>query len=126
MDKSNKDEQKTERFNMFMSPSEMAAIDEWAWNNKVRSKSEAVRRLVQIGLALEAASPRIVEALEVLTSLDTAEPSPEMRALYDVLGPLIIGRLGIRSVSDMQIEVDQSPVLRALWDAANQENEEQK
>lgn len=126
MDKSNKDEQKTERFNMFMSPSEMAAIDEWAWNNKVRSKSEAVRRLVQIGLALEAASPRIVEALEVLTPLDTAEPSPEMRALYDVLGPLIIGRLGIRSVSDMQIEVDQSPVLRALWDAANQENEEQK
>jgi len=49
------DEAKTERFNMFMSPSEMAAIDEWAWENRIRSKSEAVRRLVQIGLAVERA-----------------------------------------------------------------------
>jgi hypothetical protein len=45
-----KDEQKTERFNMFMSPSEMKAIEEWGWHNKIRSKSEAVRRLCQIGL----------------------------------------------------------------------------
>ncbi len=49
-DKPKQDEQKTERFNMFMSPSEMKAIDDWAWENKIRSKSEAVRRLVQIGL----------------------------------------------------------------------------
>lgn len=126
MDKTSRDEQKTERFNMFMSPSEMAAIDEWAWKNKVRSKSEAVRRLVQDGLALEASTPRIIEALERLTPLDMVEPSPELRALYGALGPLIIGRLGIHSMSDMQIAVDQSPVLRALWDAANQENEEQK
>jgi len=44
------DEQKTERFNMFMSPSEMKAIEDWAWENRIRSKSEAVRRLCQIGL----------------------------------------------------------------------------
>ena len=44
------DEQKTERFNMFMSPSEMKAIDDWAWKKRIRSKSEAVRRLVQIGI----------------------------------------------------------------------------
>lgn len=44
------DEQKTERFNMFMSPSEMEAIDEWAWLNRIRSKSEAVRRLIRIGM----------------------------------------------------------------------------
>ena len=44
------DEPKSERFNMFISKSEMDAIDEWAWQNRVRSKSEAVRRLVQIGL----------------------------------------------------------------------------
>ena len=46
-------EQKTERFNMFMSPSEMKAIDDWAWENKVRSKSDAVRRLIQIGLRFD-------------------------------------------------------------------------
>ena len=49
-DKTEPDEQKTERFNLFMSPSEMKAIDEWAWENRVRSKSEAVRRLLQIGI----------------------------------------------------------------------------
>jgi hypothetical protein len=47
------DEQKTERFNMFMSPSEMKAIDDWAWENKIRSKSDAVRRLIQIGLRFD-------------------------------------------------------------------------
>lgn len=44
------EEPKSERFNMFISKSETEAIDEWAWENRVRSKSEAVRRLVQIGL----------------------------------------------------------------------------
>lgn len=53
MAKDNSDEQKTERFNMFMSPSEMKAIDDWAWKNRVRSKSEAVRRLVQSALRID-------------------------------------------------------------------------
>lgn len=44
----------TERFNMFMSPSEMKAIDEWAWKSRIRSKSEAIRRLCRIGLEAEA------------------------------------------------------------------------
>ncbi|MBB4064749.1 hypothetical protein [Gellertiella hungarica] len=47
------EEQKTERFNMFMSPSEMEAIDAWAWKNRIRSKSEAVRRLCYIALQTE-------------------------------------------------------------------------
>lgn len=49
-DRPDKSEQKTVRFNMFMSPSEMEAIDEWAWKHRIRSKSEAVRRLIQLGL----------------------------------------------------------------------------
>lgn len=48
------DEQKTERFNMFMTPSEMRAIDDWAWKSRIRSKSEAIRRLCKIGLEAEA------------------------------------------------------------------------
>ncbi|TBG03782.1 hypothetical protein [Rhizobium leguminosarum] len=57
-----RDEQKTERFNMFFSPSEMKAIDDWAWQNRVRSKSEAVRRLVQIGLGFDAEAQKLVDA----------------------------------------------------------------
>lgn len=44
------DEQKTERFNMYLSPSESKAIDDWAWKNRIRSKSEAIRRLIAIGI----------------------------------------------------------------------------
>ena len=46
---------KTERFTMFMSKAEMAAIDEWSWKNRVRSKSESVRQLVQKGLQADEA-----------------------------------------------------------------------
>jgi metal-responsive CopG/Arc/MetJ family transcriptional regulator len=41
---------KTVRINMFMSPSEDKAIEDWAWKNRIRSKSEAIRRLIQLGL----------------------------------------------------------------------------
>lgn len=45
-------EPKTVRFNMFLSPSESKAIDDWAWEQRIRSKSEAVRRLCAIGLQI--------------------------------------------------------------------------
>lgn len=70
-DESDKDEPKTERFNMFMSPSEMKAIDDWAWENRVRSKSEAVRRLVQIGLRFGKEGPKLLGL--VLEALFEAE-----------------------------------------------------
>lgn len=110
-----------------MSEAELQSVDDWRYANRIATRSEAIRRLVQSGLALEAVAPRIVEELErMLTPEKNFEPSPEMHALYSVLGPLIIGRLGIHSMSDAQIAVDQSPVVRALWDAANQRNEEEK
>lgn len=60
------EEQKTERFNMFMSPSEMKAIEDWAWENRIRSKSEAVRRLCQIGLICEIPTVTAGEAIHDL------------------------------------------------------------
>lgn len=63
-DNTDKDEQKTERFNMFMSPSEMKAIDDWAWENKIRSKSEAVRRLVQIGIRAHGELQDILDSIK--------------------------------------------------------------
>ncbi|MBV2144429.1 hypothetical protein KUG47_13085 [Falsochrobactrum sp. TDYN1] len=65
-DRPKQDEQKTERFNMFMSPSEMAAIDDWAWKNKIRSKSEAVRRLCRIALTYEDLKPAINNSMKQL------------------------------------------------------------
>ncbi|WP_061935958.1 hypothetical protein [Aureimonas sp. AU22] len=65
------DEPKSERFNMFISKSEMEAIDEWAWRNRIRSKSEAVRRLVQIGIRTERQLPEVVNPFWEATNLAT-------------------------------------------------------
>jgi hypothetical protein len=46
-------QKKTERLHMLMTPDELKLIDDWRYSNRVASRSEAVRRLCQIGLALE-------------------------------------------------------------------------
>lgn len=70
------DEQKTERFNMFMTPTEMKEIEEWAWANRIRSKSEAVRRLCQVGLLvgaeLEGLADAAIDMSDSMTALDKA------------------------------------------------------
>lgn len=81
-DEPDKGEQKTERFNMFMSPSEMKAIDDWAWKNRIRSKSEAVRRLVQIGLAFD--SERAKEGLHAMARA-SAELGAALIAMEDLM-----------------------------------------
>ena len=48
------DENKTERLHMLISPSELKAIDDWGFKNRIRTKAEAVRRLCQIGLEFHA------------------------------------------------------------------------
>jgi hypothetical protein len=51
-------EMKTVRVPTMMTPSEVAAIDDWLFSNRVRGRSEAIRRLVAIGLkASGAAAP---------------------------------------------------------------------
>src|SRR5690606_10185617 len=52
-------EQKTERFNLFLSPSEREAIEQWAWDNRIRSLSEAVRQLIASGLAAKELEARL-------------------------------------------------------------------
>ena len=47
------DELKTERVQLFMTPSEVQAIDDWSFSNRVRGRSEAIRRLLAIGLATQ-------------------------------------------------------------------------
>lgn len=41
---------KTERVNFFISKAELEAIDEWGWGNHIRSRSEVIRRLCQLGM----------------------------------------------------------------------------
>lgn len=40
-------EAKTIKFQMMLEPSLAAALDEWSWSNRVRSRAEAIRQLVR-------------------------------------------------------------------------------
>ena len=53
------DENKTERLHMLISPSELKAIDDWGFKNRIRTKAEAVRRLCQIGLSYDQDSKQV-------------------------------------------------------------------
>jgi len=52
-------ENKTQHLHILMAPSEVEAIDEWGFKNRIRTRAEAIRRLCQMGMALDARLPRI-------------------------------------------------------------------
>jgi hypothetical protein len=56
---SSKNENKTERVQLLMSPSEVEAIDDWGFNNRVRTRAEAMRRLCLIGLSVDSLLSRL-------------------------------------------------------------------
>ncbi|GBR58949.1 hypothetical protein AA18889_1869 [Acetobacter senegalensis DSM 18889] len=55
------DELKSERVTTMMTPSEVQAIDNWSFENRIRSRGEAIRRLIQLGLAAAKTSTNLVE-----------------------------------------------------------------
>jgi len=52
------DEMRDQRVTIMMTPSELAAVDEWSFANKIRSRGEAIRRLIARGLEASADSEK--------------------------------------------------------------------
>ena len=44
------DELKSERVLTMMTPSEVKRVDDWSFENRIRSRGEAIRRLIELGL----------------------------------------------------------------------------
>lgn len=44
------DEIKTERVTILLSPTELKTIDDWSFEQRIRSRGEAIRRLIELGL----------------------------------------------------------------------------
>lgn len=44
------EELKSERVTTMMTPSEVKAIDDWSFENRIRGRAEAIRRLIDAGL----------------------------------------------------------------------------
>lgn len=58
------DELKTIKFQMMLSPSEAEAIDDWGFKRRIRSRAEAIRRLVQIGMEFDEQAPQLERHME--------------------------------------------------------------
>lgn len=69
--KKSEGEIKSHQQHLLMAPSEIEAIDDWSFKHRIRSRGEAMRRLIQIGLATTERLPEAHEAsthaLQVLT-----------------------------------------------------------
>ena len=46
-----KNESRSVRINLMLTPGEVNAIDDWSFANRVRTRSEAIRTLIQRGMA---------------------------------------------------------------------------
>ena len=44
------EEPKDQRVPIMMSASELRAVDDWSFARRIRSRSEAIRRLIELGL----------------------------------------------------------------------------
>lgn len=60
-------ENKTQHLHILMAPSEVEAIDEWGFNNRIRTRAEAIRRLCQIGLVFDDHRAALVNRFQALT-----------------------------------------------------------
>jgi hypothetical protein len=102
MPKSTKDdEQKTERFNMFLSPSELQAIEDWAWENRIRSKSEALRRLAAIALTLDRELTGVSEELKKLWHIRELGSDAILAQLNDNPDWQSVAKLALGVISEM-------------------------
>lgn len=44
------EELKSERVTTMMTPTEVKEVDDWSFQNRIRSRGEAIRRLIELGL----------------------------------------------------------------------------
>lgn len=82
-------ENKTQHLHILMAPSEVDAIDDWGFRNRIRTRAEAIRRLCQIGMALDARLPRM-----------TVDLAKTQRAAQDLHGKLLQAQVEAQARGD--------------------------
>lgn len=87
------DELKDQRVVTMMSPSELKAIDDWMFGERIRSRGEAIRRLCQIGLHAAHVAPELgAQAVLLFEQLDEALDD-DLIAAADVPTPEGVGKI---------------------------------
>lgn len=95
------------RVPIMMSDEEMKAIDDWRFENRIATRSDAIRRLVQIGLRTSKALPLFaIDVADVLDLASEAIDIPEEVLISHELDGLD------------KVEIDQQ-IAHKLYDAVN-------
>lgn len=90
------DEKRTEKFQLMMTPSEIEAIDDWGFKQRIRTRAEAIRRLCQIGLvateysaeALALTKPSVFNTVDLLKKLRDQDKI-DRKTCLDILSNLM-------------------------------------
>lgn len=106
------DELKTIKFQMMLSPSEAEAIDDWGFASRIRSRAEAIRRLVQVGLIANERVPNIFHELAACYSaVSNIVTSRVLADRKDDLGEAearLLGEIGeqMRTLEDIALQIE--------------------
>jgi hypothetical protein len=68
------DQKLTERVHLLMAPSELKAIDDWGFAHRIRSRGEAIRRLID--LSLDSTSPEPAQPSDLVRPSAPRGPYP--------------------------------------------------
>lgn len=67
-------DEKMNRIHVTITDAEVAAIDDWGWKRRIRTRAEAIRRLVSLGMA---ADEGLEDAWARVFALSTVDGLPE-------------------------------------------------
>lgn len=100
-------ELKDQRIPIMMSATELSAIDDWSFKNRIRSRGEAIRRLCQIGLLFDEAqkSERRDDSFKVETEV-------AINRLDHVLDDAV--RAVVRAIEEGEISETEKPAVQSL------------
>ncbi len=129
-----KSENKTQHLHILMAPTEVDAIDEWGFKNRIRTRAEAIRRLCQMALVFEGSRDDLVEAYKAIfvasnTAVDAAfkaldgnEVSSDVKAAlsaaWETHQELMAAYSLIRSIVSIPADLKQDGELERIFEEA--------
>jgi len=108
-------DKKTLKFQMMMSPSEAEMLDDWMFKHRVRSRAEAIRRLVQVGMLAEEALAGLLDAAAAASEKATADMVAVLKEHEAILSPSTKGT----AFTSEEMEFVLIRALRRAFDSAD-------
>jgi hypothetical protein len=96
----------TERLHVLISPEELRAVDDWGWAQRIRSKGEVVRRLIQRGLKPDA-RPEPTKATETTPAAPARKAvRPEGGFKWETVAQTETGALNVKIPLRLKLQLD--------------------